>query len=166
MTNIRSAGDPWSHTGGRNQIISCIRNGTYVPLCQEKYFRCGSSMDKIWERIDLLRQSRSLAAFCREADLNYDTMRKCFQRKNAPDAKSLARIAGQFRVHLPWLITGETTSNRQSIRIGKRLKQMRKTRGLESESFAEMLGMSPKILEFYERKPVRSGLLACTHILS
>ena len=113
--------------------------------------RCESSMDTVWERIDLLRQSRSLAAFCREADLNYDAMRKCFQRKNSPDANSLVRISDQFRVHLHWLITGETTSNRQSTRIGKRLKQMRKNRGFEIQDFSESLGMSPDVLEYYEK---------------
>ena len=108
-------------------------------------------MDNVWERIDLVRQSRSLAAFCREAGLNYDTMRKCFQRKNPPDAKSLVRIASQFRVHLHWLITGELASSRPSTRIGKKLRQRRKNLGIETEGFAESLGMSPDVLEFYEK---------------
>jgi phage repressor protein C with HTH and peptisase S24 domain len=102
-----------------------------------------------------------LAAFCREAELNYDTMRKCFQRKNAPDANSLARIASRFRVHLPWLITGESASNRHSTRIGKRLRQMRKNLGIETDVFAKSLGMCPDVLEFYEKGkwPLTADLL-------
>lgn len=108
------------------------------------------------------KEGGSLAEFCRQAGLSYETMRKCSQRGTAPDAQSLVRIARYFRADLEWLITGETRASKSAARIGRRLRQWRKKQTRSPQDFAAELSLSPAALEYYEKGlwPIPADLVA------
>lgn len=106
---------------------------------------------EIWDRIAVLQEGQPLAAFCRCVGLNYQTMRKCSQRGAAPDTVSLAKIAQHFRADLRWLITGENPSGTMNLKIGKKLKELRKKQNLSLGKLGEILSIHKQTLEFYEK---------------
>lgn len=116
-------------------------------------------------RISLLFEGQSLSSFCGKAGLKYETIKKWFQRKKAPDAgaltESLVRISRTFRVDLHWLVTGERATSELNARIGKRLKHLREKRGLTREKLGEKLKMTAKVLGCYENGdwPISGDLL-------
>ena len=113
----------------------------------------------------MLFEGKSLSAFCGAAGLKYETIKKWFQRKKAPDAgaltESLLRISRTFRVDLHWLITGEGATSELNARIGRRLKHLRAKKGLTKEALGEKLKMSSRVLGFYENGdwPISADLL-------
>lgn len=106
---------------------------------------------KIWNRIGLLQEGLALTAFCRQVGLSYQSIKKCSQRQVAPDTKSLVKIARHFRTDVDWLVTGEKKTNRLNVRIGKKIKQLRKMLGWSLDDLAKKVSIHPDILELYEK---------------
>jgi len=123
---------------------------------------------KILARISLLMEGKSLQSFCDEAGLgkkNYETIKKWFQRKKAPDdvlTGALVNISRRFRVDLNWLITGQSVADRLNSQIGKKIKLLRGKKGWSKEDLCEKLKMSPNALGYYEKGawPIPPDLLS------
>lgn len=113
------------------------------------------------DRVEFLKGNQPLTDFCEEIGLNYRALQKCFQRNTPPDMKSIAKIAAYYRANLNWLITGECTSSKLNIKVGKKLKLLRKKTGWSKKELGEKLKMSTKVLDFYENGtwPISADLL-------
>ena len=110
---------------------------------------------KIWNRIGLLQEGLALTTFCRRVGLGYQSMKKCSQREIAPDTKSLVKIARHFRTDFDWLVTGEKQSNKLNVKIGRKIKQLRKMLGWSLNDFARKVSINPKVLELHEKGHVQ-----------
>jgi phage repressor protein C with HTH and peptisase S24 domain len=108
-------------------------------------------MNKVLQRIETLQNGESLTRFCQEAGLNYEKLKKCFQRDTLPDSETLAQIAQRFRLDLQWLVLGRSAATRLHTRIGRNVKEYRNLRGWTLEALGQRLGVSPFILESYEK---------------
>jgi len=106
-------------------------------------------------RIEALREGRPLSAFCQEVGLNYETTRKWFQRNGLPDSESLARISRHYQLDLQWLVDGIQPEDTLTRRIGRRLRECRLARGWTLRELAARLGLSPVVLDWYERGQCR-----------
>lgn len=107
--------------------------------------------NEILQRILVLQAEQSLADFCQSIGLNYENMRKCFQRNSLPDPESLSKIADYFHIDLQWLISGTEPSSILNKTIAKRIKVFRNSRGWSQKELASKLSISPKVLELYEK---------------
>jgi len=105
----------------------------------------------IWNRIGLLQEGQALTTYCRQVGLNYQSMKKCSQRQVAPDTKSLVKIARHFRADFDWLVTGEKNSNKLNLRLGRKIKQLRKLQSWSLNDLAEKVSVNAKILELHEK---------------
>lgn len=118
-----------------------------------KYFFYSSLMPdkKLWDRISLLQEGQSLAAFCKQVGLNYQAMKKSSQRQTTPDISSLQKIVSRFRADFHWLVSGGKKANKLSLKTGRKIKQFRKKHGWSLDDLAAKVSTSPKILELYEK---------------
>jgi len=108
-------------------------------------------MNKVLERIEALQNGESLTRFCQDAGLNYEKLKKCFQRDTLPDSETLAHIARRFKLDLQWLVSGQSGASRLHARIGKNAREYRGLKGWTLEAMAQKLGVSPFILDAYEK---------------
>ncbi len=108
-------------------------------------------LQDVWDRISLLQEGEPLTVFCRKVDLNYQAMKKSSQRKTAPDTQSLEKIASFFHADLRWLVTGEKSTTRLGLRAGRKLKELRKSRGWSADELAEKLALNAGVLKMYEK---------------
>ncbi len=98
-----------------------------------------------------LQEGWSLAAYCKTIGLNYENIRKCFQRKGLPDTESLAKIAEYFQIDLRWLIYGIQPTSTLNLIIAKRIRLYRISKGWSQQEMATKLSLSPQVLELYEQ---------------
>jgi len=118
-----------------------------------------SPADPVLKRLLVLQgEGSNLAELCREAGLNYRAAQKWFQRGTLPDAASLRKIASHFRVDLAWLVSGENSKSRLGLRMARRLRQFRETRGQARADLAKKLNLREHVLELYESGEVALGL--------
>jgi phage repressor protein C with HTH and peptisase S24 domain len=106
---------------------------------------------EILKRIVALQGGSSLSAYCKTVGLNYESIRKCFQRNGLPDTESLAKIAEYFQVDLQWLIYGKQSSSILNLVIAKRIKLCRISKGWSQQQMAAKLSLPPQVLELYEQ---------------
>lgn len=115
-------------------------------------------MNTVLERIEALQDGESLARFCQDAGLNYEKLKKCFQRDTLPDSETLAQIARHFKVDLQWLVSGRSGAARLHARIGRNVKEYRTLKGWTVEELARKAGVSPSVLDAYEKGRCAVGL--------
>jgi len=126
--------------------------GTKVPISQSIIFGMPNfESAKILKRIVALQGGSSLAAYCKTVGLNYESIKKCFQRNGLPDTESLAKIAEYFQIDLQWLIYGKQPSSILNLIIAKRIRLYRISKGLSQQQMAAKLSLSPQVLELYEQ---------------
>jgi SOS-response transcriptional repressor LexA len=106
---------------------------------------------EILKRIVALQGGSSLAAYCKTVGLNYESIKKCFQRNSLPDIESLAKIAVYFQVDLQWLIYGKQSSSILNLIIANKIKLYRICKGWSQQKMAEQLSLTPQVLELYEQ---------------
>jgi len=111
----------------------------------------GFPMKTVWDRIDFLRNGKPLAAFCREAGLNYQRIKKSSQRGTPPDAESLANIARHYRVDPLWLIAGNPPALKTNQQIARKIRSLRKRLDWTPEQLAQKLSVEIHVLEAYEK---------------
>lgn len=121
------------------------------PYLSRKKARASFVMETIWERINFLRDDKPLAAFCREAKLNYQKMKKCSQRGTPPDTESLILIANHYKVDLSWLVTGKSSASKLNPQIGKKIRLLRKRLDWSVAHLAKLTDLEPRVLEVYEK---------------
>lgn len=127
------------------------------------------NLNNILIRIEALRGRHSLAAFCQEVGLNYETTKKCFQRNGLPDSESLAKIAQHFQADLQWLIDGPEPASPLNKKIGRKIRQARELRGWTPGEMGARLGLTPVVVELYEQGQCRihtDMLQAFSHALA
>ena len=107
--------------------------------------------EEILNRILALQEGRSLADYCQTVGLNYESIRKCFQRKGLPDTESLVKIADHFQINLQWLIYGIQPNSNLNLVMAKNIRLYRIYKGWSQQQMAEKLAMSPQVLELYEQ---------------
>ena len=98
-----------------------------------------------------MQEGWSLADCCQTVGLNYESIRKCFQRKGLPDTESLAKIAEYFDIDLQWLIYGKQPTSNLNLVMAKRIRLYRISRGWSQQHMAEKLCLSAQVLELYEQ---------------
>ena len=103
------------------------------------------------DRIAVLQEGQGLAAFCRSIGLNYERMRKHFQRRTIPDSDSLAKIAKHFHADLNWLISGKRNASKLNSRVGKNIKQFRMNVDWSIQDLADKLSIPIITLEHFEK---------------
>jgi SOS-response transcriptional repressor LexA len=131
---------------------SDLHYGTKVPTSQSKNFGMPNIKSaKILDRMLALREERSLADYCQAVGLNYENIRKCFQRKGLPDIESLAKIAEYFQIDLQWLIYGKQPTSNLNLIMAKKIRLCRISRGWSQQHMAAKLSLSPQVLELYEQ---------------
>lgn len=108
-------------------------------------------MQDVLERISALRGPVSLSGFCRKVGINYDKLKKAFQRETVPDPKTLLKIARHFHVDLAWLIAGDGPPSPLKVRAGKRLRALRRQRGWSLDKLAERMQVPCQVLSWYEQ---------------
>ncbi|MDH3257181.1 MAG: helix-turn-helix domain-containing protein, partial [Nitrospinota bacterium] len=107
--------------------------------------------NEILQRILVLQAEQSLADFCQSIGLNYENMRKCFQRNSLPDTESLAKIAQHFHLDLQWLVSGIEPSSRLNQIIAKRIMVCRILKGWSQSKLGSQLSLPARMLEWYEQ---------------
>ena len=105
----------------------------------------------VLQRIHQLKKDQPLSDFCLGVGLNYENMKKCFQRKSLPDTESLHKIAEYFQTGMQWLITGTEPSSILNRTIAFRVMDFRISRGWSLEELANRLSVSAQVMELYER---------------
>ncbi len=108
-------------------------------------------MKNVLIRISCLRNEFPLSQFCQEVGLNYEKLKKAFQRDTFPDAETLFLIANHFQIDLKWLISGLPKNSPFHHAIGKRLIQVRKSKGWSTTQFASFVGLRENVLQLYEK---------------
>lgn len=108
-------------------------------------------LNNLLQRILILQEGQSLADFCQNVGLNYETTRKCFQRNGLLDSESLSKIADYFHIDLQWLVSGTEPSSRLNQTIAKKIKDFRISRGWSQNELGLKLSIAPKVLELYEQ---------------
>ena len=107
--------------------------------------------EEIWSRILSLQEGRSLADYCQTVGLNYESIRKCFQRKSLPDIESLTKITEHFKINLKWLLFGESPTSTLNLIMAKKIRLCRIYKGWSQEQMSAKLSISPQVLELYEQ---------------
>ena len=123
---------------------------------------------KILDRILALQEGASLATYCKTVGLNYEGIRKCFQRNGLPDTESLVKIAEYFQIDLQWLIYGKQPTSILNLIMAKKIRLCRISRGWSQQQMAAKLSLSPQVLELYEQGKClfSSGLIQkCSEVL-
>ena len=129
-----------------------LHYGTIVPASQSILFGMPKfNSTEVLNRMLALQESRSLADCCQTVGLNYESIRKCFQRKSLPDIESLAKTAEYFQIDLQWLIYGKRPTSNLNLIMAKRIRLYRISRGWSQQEMAEKLSLSPQVLELYEQ---------------
>ena len=139
-----------SHLG--KYVPLFFKYGTIVPHCQP-FFRFSDyilAMNSVLTRISSLKNNRSLAGFCLDVGLNYEKLKKAFQRDTIPDAESLHKIACHFHVDLGWLFSGLNEASSLHQYIGQKLSAIRRARNERPKEFACRIGLTPAVLDWYE----------------
>ena len=106
---------------------------------------------EILNRIIALQDGLSLAAYCKTVGLNYENIKKCFQRNGLHDTESLAKIAEYFQVDLQWLIYGKRSTSILNLIIANKIRLYRISKGWSQQLMASKLSLSPQVLELYEQ---------------
>ncbi len=107
-------------------------------------------MKAILFRISGLRDRLSLTRFCLEVGLNYEKLKKAFQRNTMPDAETLYLIASHFHIDLGWLVSGQPQDSASHRSVGQRLKAFRKYKGWNRAQCASLFGLKETVLQWYE----------------
>ncbi|CAI2719734.1 XRE family transcriptional regulator [Nitrospina watsonii] len=108
-------------------------------------------MNKVLKRIEALQNSETLTRFCQDTGVNYEKLKKSFQRDTLPDSETLAQIANFFRLDLQWLVSGQAGASRLHTRISRNLKECRTTKGWSVEDLAQRIGIPGHVLDQYEK---------------
>ncbi|MGP0628946.1 XRE family transcriptional regulator [Nitrospina sp. 32_T5] len=111
-------------------------------------------MNKVLKRIETLQNGEPLTGFCQDTGVNYEKLKKCFQRDTLPDTETLAKIATHFRLDLQWMVSSTGGASRLHTRIGKNLKECRNMKGWSVDECASRIGIPGHVLGHYERGKV------------
>ncbi len=112
----------------------------------------------IWKRIVDLIGDRTLTEFCKLLGLTYKTFHKSHERQNAPDTKSLTKIAAGCKVDLNWLIQGNAGRSVFQTRLGKKIKFIRNRKGWSCAKLASLVSIPPELMERIEKGTVGASM--------
>ena len=107
-------------------------------------------MKNVLIRISGLKNDLSLTRFCQDVGLNYEKLKKAFQRDTFPDAETLFLVANHFQINLEWLVSGHPKNSPFLQSIGKRLVNVRMEKRWSQAQMASFLGLSETVLQWYE----------------
>lgn len=107
-------------------------------------------MKNVLIQISGLKNDLSLTRFCQDVGLNYEKLKKAFQRDTFPDAETLFLIANHFHIDLQWLVSGHPKDSSFHQAIGQRLVNVRMEKRWSQAQMASFLGLSETVLQWYE----------------